>query len=401
MKRLWKNIVLSAAVVLFAGVESLPAQTPSAGGRPAKKFIEYGWDVTVPDQVRKNIREMEKKPFDGVIFKLRERNHAFDPRPWNEAELKPEFDNLAAIEWKTFTDNFLCLYAANNWKMDWFNDEQWKHIAANLRLSAKAAKIGRCVGVVFDPEPYGENPWAFPGMHKDRSFDEMQAQVFKRGAQFISAIQDEMPNARVLTFFHQSAYPEAMDDPDPKKRAAVLAKQDWALLSAFWNGALSGAAPNARIVDGNELSYYYTGSEPFFRAFHLMKHRSLSLVPPELWAKHAVNFQAGMAVYIDELVATRHPPGEYLSYYIPKPDQLRWVEHNVYHALETSEEYVWCYSERMNWWENKMPEGVEAAIVSARKKIAEGKPLGFNIDDLIAAGQKNWAAVKQAKDKKK
>ena len=173
------------------------AQT-SASHRPVKKLIEYGWDVPYPDQVRKEIRNMEKKPFDGIIFRLREWNHAFDPRPWDEAKLKPQFDDLAAIEWKTFTDNFLCLYAANNWKMDWFNDEQWKGIAANLRLSAKAARIGRCVGIVFDPEPYGDNPWAYAGKDKGRSFAEVEAQVRQRGAQFMTALQAELPRGAGL-----------------------------------------------------------------------------------------------------------------------------------------------------------------------------------------------------------
>ena len=170
---------LLAATAMFAAAETLCAQ-PSVAQRPAKKLIEYGWDVPFPDQVRKDIRAMEQRPFDGIIFRLREWNHAFDPRPWDEAQLQPQFDELAAIEWKTFTDNFLCLYAANNWNMDWFNDNQWKGITGNLRLSAKAAQIGHCVGIVFDPEPYGDNPWAYAGSNKDHSFAELEAQVYKR-----------------------------------------------------------------------------------------------------------------------------------------------------------------------------------------------------------------------------
>ena len=212
------TLIACAAALLLAPLAALHAQT-SASQRPVKKLIEYGWDVPYPDQVRKDIRNMEKKPFDGIIFRLREWNHAFDPRPWDEAKLKPQLDDLAAIEWKTFTDNFLCLYAANNWKMDWFNDEQWKGITANLRLSAKAAKIGRCVGIVFDPEPYGDNPWAYAGKNKDRSFAEVEAQVRKRGAQFMTAIQAEMPEVRLLTFFHQSLFAELLDRPDLQDRA--------------------------------------------------------------------------------------------------------------------------------------------------------------------------------------
>jgi hypothetical protein len=80
------------------------------------------------------------------------------------------------------------------------------------------------------------------------------------------------------------------------------------------------------------------------------------------------------------------------------PDErLRWFEHNVYYALVTSDEYVWCYSERMHWWQDKVPDGTEAAIRSARTKIAEGQPLGFDIGDFIAAGQRkmNDAAKKK------
>jgi hypothetical protein len=38
----------------------------------------------------------------------------------------------------------------------------------------------------------------------------------------------------------------------------------------------------------------------------------------------------------------------------------------------------------MNWWKAQTPPGLEEAIVSARQKIAEGKPLGFDIEPLIA-----------------
>ena len=57
----------------------------------------------------------------------------------------------------------------------------------------------------------------------------------------------------------------------------------------------------------------------------------------------------------------------------------------------------WCYSERMSWWQNQIPDGAEAAIRSARKKIADGQPLGFDISEIIAAGQKkmNQAARKR------
>lgn len=388
---------LATSLMVAAALPAALHAERAAPTRPVKRLIEYGWDVPYPDQVRKEIRAMEKKPFDGIIFRLREWNHAFDPRPWDEAKLKPQFEDLAAIEWKTFTDNFLCLYAANNWKMDWFNDQQWKSITANLRTSARAAKIGRCVGLVFDPEPYGDNPWAYPGKTPERTFAQVEAQVHRRGAEFMTALQTEMPNVRLLTFFHQSMFAGLLNMPDIEKRQAQLSKQHWGLLSAFWNGALEAAGPQARIIDGYEPAYYLTASEPFFRAYHLMRQRSLALVPPELRPKHAVQFQAGMAVYMDQTLALRQPAEKYLSGYLTPQERLRWFEHNVYYALSTTDQYVWCYSERMNWWQDKVPEGAEVAIRSARKKIAEGQPLGFDIAELIAAGQKKMREASTTK----
>ncbi len=389
-----KPLLQDSADLLPAPPATVHGQA-SAPDRPVKKLIEYGWDVPYPDQVRREIRSMEEKPFDGIIFRLREWNHAFDPRPWNEADLKPQLDDLAAIEWKTFTDNFLCLYAANNWKMDWFNDEQWKGITANLQLTARAAKIGRCVGVVFDPEPYGDNPWAY-AESQGRSFAEVEAQVRRRGAQFMAALQTEMPEVRVLTFFHQSLFADLLARPDLQDRQLQLSKQHWGLLSAFWNGALEAASPGARVIDGYEMAYYFTAREPFYQAYHRMKQSSLTLVPPELRTKHAVNFQAGMALYMDQVLGLRQPVEQYLSTYLTPEQRASWFEHNVYYALTTSDEYVWCYSERMNWWQNQIPEGAEAAIRSAKKKIADGQPLGFDMADILAAGQKKMNEAAEA-----
>ncbi len=69
-------------------------------------------------------------------------------------------------------------------------------------------------------------------------------------------------------------------------------------------------------------------------------------------------------------------------------DRSKWFEHNTYWALYTTDEFVWCYSERMNWWKNETPPGLESAIVNARQKITEGKPLGFEIVPLIEAAKK-------------
>jgi hypothetical protein len=109
------------------------------------------------------------------------------------------------------------------------------------------------------------------------------------------------------------------------------------------------------------------------------------MIPESLRARYVRQVQAGNALYVDQNFALRQPNAEqYLSFRMTPDERARWFEHNVYWALYTAEEYVWCYSERMNWWRNETPPGLEEAIVSARGKIRDGRPLGFDIEPVVA-----------------
>jgi hypothetical protein len=117
------------------------------------------------------------------------------------------------------------------------------------------------------------------------------------------------------------------------------------------------------------------------------------MVPEELRKKYNSQVQAGMALYIDQTLGKRTT--ETISQFMTPTQQLKFFEHNVYYALMTSDEYVWCYSERMNWWlppekiqKNRiLPLGVEQALISARQKYEQGKPLGYHIKNIIEAAQ--------------
>ncbi len=103
-----------------------------------------------------------------------------------------------------------------------------------------------------------------------------------------------------------------------------------------------------------------------------------------------------MALYMDQVLDLRQPPEQYLSHYLTPAERLRFFEHNVYYALTASDEYVWCYSERMNWWQDKVPDGAEAAIRAARELVAQGRTdqaerLRAEVAETIAAGQKKMA----------
>ncbi len=387
--------VFSACIPLvFAGLAlGWNARGATRDGNAAldKKLIEYGWDVPFVDFVRDHIREMEKLPFDGLIFKLRGGGRVFTPKEWTQKRFAADYAAAKAVHWKKFTDNFVIMWAAS--KQDWFDDRQWEAITENVRLVARAARLARCVGICFDPEPYGPNPWSYAraAHRKEKSFAEYEAMARKRGAMFARAVEAELPDPVILTFFQLSLFPQLCLPMAPETRAARLAKHRYALLPAFLRGMLDAAGPNLKIVDGNESSYYYTKEIQYLRVYHRIRQDALLLVDPVLRPAYRDHVEVGQALYIDQYFDLRKRP--VLSRYLTPQERAQWFEHNVYWALRTSDRYVWCYSERMNWWFHRgIPEGCEAAIRSARKKVREGQPLGYDFHAIAAAARKRREA---------
>lgn len=351
-----------------------------------KKLIEYGWDVPTPAQMQSMLADMEKRPFDGLIFRLEGGFNAFETKRLDPGKFVQDERMLRTLPFKRFTHNFVLVWGSPHEEWDWFDDEQWQAVEYNARLIVKTAMAGRIRGICFDPEPYHFDLWNYSKQKRagERSFADYRAQVRLRGRQLMRAFERAMPGALILTFFHLSLHGHLADTPEAE-RPAVLEKAGWGLMPDFFIGMLEGASPQARFIDGNETAYYYTSREQYFRAYHMMKNRVLELVPPGLRQKYMRQVQAGNALYVDQNFALRQPNTErYLSYRMTPEERARWFEHNTYWALYTTDEYVWCYSERMNWWKNEVPPGLEDAIVRARTKIREHKPLGFEIEPLIA-----------------
>jgi hypothetical protein len=375
------------------------AAEPATGVRALnKKLIEYGWDVPFPDFVRSHIREMERRPFDGLVFRLHGGSNVLEPTVWEEGKFAGDYEELRQIDWKAFTDNFVIMLAASN--QDWFNDGHWQAIEHNVRLVTKGARIARCVGICFDPEPYGANAWAYKeAAHRaTKSFGEYEVMVRRRGAQFVKAIEQELPGGRILTFFQMSLFGGLLGPMDPGERSAKLSEQGYAFLPAFLNGMLDAAGDKVRIIDGNENAYYYTDSRQHLAAYHLMAQRGLLLIDPRLWPAYRAKVQVGQALYIDQYFGLRQQ--KVLGHFMTPEERPRWFEHNVYWALTTADEYVWCYSERMNWWTNKdVPPGCEEAIRAARKKLDAGQPLGFDLAPVVgaASARERAAATRPAK----
>ncbi len=371
----------------------LAAATAPSVGQPlplGKKLIEYGWDVPTPAQMSLELAAMEQRPFDGLIFRLSGGHNAFVTKPLEQAKFAEDVRILPTLRFTRFQDNFVLVWGSPPADFDWFNDTQWRVIEGNAKLLVAVAQAGSVRGICFDPEPYDFSLWDYAKQPRTNAhpFAEYRAQVRQRGAQLMRAFEKRMPGATILTFFHLSLFDRFADLPEAELTQR-LARDRWGLMRDFFVGMLEGASPGARFIDGNENAYYYTTREQYFRAYHAIRQRARGLVPPELRDKYERQVQAGQALYVDQNFALRQPKTEqYLSYRMTPEERAKWFEHNTYWALYTTDEYVWCYSERMNWWKDQTPPGLEAAIVSARQKLAARQPLGFDIDPVIAVAGK-------------
>ncbi len=394
-----KNILIICCVLLLLSGTCLAASRLPA----RKKLIQYGTGAPTPAYVAENISEMEKRPFDGLIMRLAGKgkgNNIFQGGRWDVSDYAADMEALQKIKWGKFTDNFIIMNTAS--AMDWFSDQDWDNVVNNIEIIAKAAQAGRCA-LAFDPEPYGKNPWKYSEqIHaKNKSFAEYQAKVRQRGAQFIEAIQKHLPETVLLTLFTYSIFPNITDQPTPAKREQMIGQQEvYGLYPAFLAGILDAMGPGITVTDGNEPSYYYPDTHSFYVAYHLMRQTALGLVPPEDTAKFLLQTQASQALYFDYVFGTVQWKN-ILSQFMTKEERLKWWEHNIYWALKTSDEYVWLWSEKMNWWKNEgLPPGMEQALISAREKIAQQKPLGFEIDEFMTRVKKEQQEAKEAEVKK-
>ncbi len=384
---------------------------------PQKKLVEYGWDRVSPEFLLHNFEIVEEKPFDGVGIQLPKEaggGNIFLIEQWHavtEEQKQRQLDMLAALpESDKITDNFIMLYGASD--MDWFSDEQWRHVEEQLRYLARCAAAGKCKGLFWDAESYGGiNPWQYPiQFRKDEfSYEEYYQQVRQCGARFITVLQEEFPGLILLSMRQLSDFQSGspfsqfvLPVTDRQRALEQLGSAWWGLHLPFTIGILDAIAPTSRFIDANEEAYYYTSALEYYTIYFTLKSDARALVPAELHPKFACQYEIGHAI------STDYCAGNWLGLNsfpfrlsgqgtVLTPDQrATWFEHNVYYAMRTADEYCWLYSEDMSWWTGEnIPAGFEDAIHRARKKIQSGENLGFSIESMMQNAREKAALLKQ------
>lgn len=366
-----------------------PVLVLAAAAASAKKLIEFGWDIPSPTYVSRHIRQMEARPFDGVVIRSEAGSKVFLHDTYSPIQVDIDRRRLRDARFETFTDNFLLIWATADAGWDWFDESDWRSAEHNLRGLARIAGAGRLRGVLFDPEPYGPNPWAYAKQPRasERSFADYQVIIRQRGERFMRILSARLPDVRVLSLFHVGLFANLLELPD---RAAVderLAAHAYGLLPSFLQGWLDAAGRGAQIIDGNEFAYYYRGPAAYFQAFHTTRQRGATLFDAGSAEEYARRVRLGQAVYIDLVYGLSPVPQAQLARALTPEERAAWLEHNVYYALYTADEYVWCYGEQLDWWKGQLPQGAEEAIRRARSKIAHGEPLGFTLEEMLKAAE--------------
>ena len=210
--------------------------------------------------MRSNMAELDKIPVDGLAFFIGyDYNTAFDSQPhtWNELNTP----SLSGINWGHFTDNYLLLYTSTGGKTapDWYDDNAWSRGSRERRTLCPGGENRRSEGHTLRSEPYGTNPWTYSSSkYGGRSFAQVQAEVRQRGAQWMTALQNQYPDITVYTCFLSSMPMQEFPD------GTGLQSHMYALLPAFENGMLDAPRPSVKIVDGNEMAYYVQDTEMYY-----------------------------------------------------------------------------------------------------------------------------------------
>ncbi len=340
--------MLFALLALFA-----PAVEPN------KKVIVWGWDSPNTAYLRKHIRDMERLPFDGVAIRVtKSREPIAEPRDgltqqtlgwlaFGGSRFQPEdyqhaVDDLKATKFKKFRHNFMQLMSMPG--LDWF-DSRWDDVLFNTAVIARIAKEGGCVGLLFDPEEYGKNRmWTFSEAGGARDRKVILEKVKERGSDFMRAIEQEFPGVKVLCSLGPSF---------------SIGREDYDLLPAFIEGMCRVAGPGSQIIDGAEQSYGFERTAQFQMELHKMKIDSRQLFAEK--TLYDQKMRVGFGLWIDYLSG-----GYYKGWHPSEPAKNHFTPEEwratVRTALRHSDEYVWIYSQKLNWWTG---EGVTKDYLAA------------------------------------
>jgi hypothetical protein len=364
-------------------VEPLPARLSPIHSGGKQKLIEFGWDMPTPRKFRRHLNRVERRPFDGTVLRLSAGRSPFGTIAIPEAQFTRDRAILARTSSTVLKDNFLLVWATPvDEDYDWFDDGHWAATQTTLRRMARTVTVGGLKGIALDPETYSWNLWSYRSQlrRNEHSFADYEAMVRIRGSQFMTALQQESPGSTVLTLGLMSWMNNLLyDTPSPQEIRSRLKDSDYGLWPAFVNGMLEALPSRVDLVDGHEYAYYLYRATSFDDAVHMIRNHAKLFVDQDVEGIYDQQVSIGHGVYLDGIMNLRRQVSGFGRCLSRRKNRLKMLQHNVYHAMRTANQYVWIYSENMDWWRSDVPEGVGRAIRVARTKHERGQPLNLTL----------------------
>ena len=227
--------------------------------------------------------------------------------------------------------------------VDWFGN--FDSIVANAGTAAWLVRQGGAKGIFFDTEDYESPLWHYPSqaLKNSKTFAQYTAQVRLRGQQVMAAMQAESPN---LILMLPVSYSYVWGPSQINGNQSLLPSVEYGLLPAFLDGMLDVAGAGVRFIDGFENANGYESLSQFQAARARIVSGTLPIVADD--ARYAEKFGVGFVAWMDAFWRTQgwhsNPTDFDQNYYTP--EEFQEVTRS---ALQTSDEYVWVYSEQMFW----------------------------------------------------
>jgi len=293
---------------------------------------------------------------------------------WNSVKLPyealaPAIADLNSVRWGNVTDNFLnCTLldgADGRFTPDLADDRDWAILEQNAALAARLCREAKLKGFWFDTEQYTNYRWRTKTGVPEYDPDKPQELKFplgkdtpevlrRRGAQWIKAVQAELPAVKIIITFAWS--------PDTNEYYMLKGA------NPFFDGVLDAIQAPAELIHGYENTFYYGhgpgtthtqdgfpgGRQKFAWARSQMKAwRAFSSNP----SKYDAFLKVGMAAWVEDdpwNVWDGFPSGHKASF---------WS--NLPLALAYSDEYVWVWSEHTHYAHGfQRGEGVNPFLAS-------------------------------------
>lgn len=313
------------------------------GARKNALIIKHGWDIMTVDGMVRAQDEINRSPFDGIVFSGQRASRIFSGNPISQDEIANALNPLSQIKFTGPTHNYMIVYVDT--VSGGFSGANLDTFVENARkLGRIAGKLG-IEGIAFDNEVYAGNPWsmdaACPGLSDT---DQCRRIAFNAGKRWMAALMEGWPDIRLFSFFGPWLH-----DPNSYKWFNDYSIQnDWSknrdnrVTCNFLAGVYAASAgKRSQYLDGGEI-YALRSQEDYANTADWMRYfipYVTDFFPEQYRADYHKNMGVAFGLYDDR---------DHLYTKLPRITPKIWG--SMIRNAKKSADLVWLYTERHDWW---------------------------------------------------